>query len=148
MSNGAPLCLVHTELTSAHSYITASGRSTSSDTSYYVINNSTVAAQTGNTVPAGAFYLGRPWSNYARVVFQRTSLSSVINSAGWHIWNTGDERTDHMLFGEYGNTGSGASGTRASFSTKLSSPVAIASILGSGWTSASYVDTAHLSPGL
>jgi pectinesterase len=95
-------------------------------------------------VPNGVYFLGRPWQAYARVVFQRSSLSAVINSAGWHIWNTGDERTSNVLFGEYGNTGVGASGTRANFSKKLSSPIDIATILGSGYSSKSFYDAAYM----
>ena len=94
---------------------------------------------------AGAFHLGRPWSQYARVVFQETSLSAVINSVGWHIWSTEEPNTSDVLFGECGNTGPGASGTRASFATKLSSPVAITTILGNNCASATYVDTSYLS---
>ena len=124
-------------------YITASGRA-SDDSSYYVINNSTIAAADGADVPSGSFYLGRPWEDYARVAFQDTDLSDIINSAGWSIWNTGDERTDHVSFGEYGNTGSGSEGTRASFATQLSEPVAIADILRSDYESASWVDTSYI----
>ncbi|KAI3402011.1 hypothetical protein diail_3985 [Diaporthe ilicicola] len=123
---------------------TANGRSSSSGTSYYVFNNCDIAAASGNSVSSGVYYLGRPWGEYARVVFQNTAMSAVINSAGWHIWNTGDERTDHVLFGEYGNTGAGASGARASFATKLSSPMAISTILGSSYASAGYYDAAYL----
>jgi pectinesterase len=68
-------------------------------------------------------------------------LSDVINSAGWEIWNTGDDNTDHVTFEEYGNTGSGASGTRASFSSKASSPLEMSSILSgyTSWADASYL---------
>ncbi|KAK4107133.1 carbohydrate esterase family 8 protein [Canariomyces notabilis] len=125
-------------------YITASGRQSSSSPGYYVFNNCNVAAASGNTVPKGAYYLGRPWAEYARVVFQKTSMSEVINSAGWRIWNSGDERTGHVLFGEYGNTGTGAAGTRASFSTKLSSAVTMSSVLGSNYQSAKYFDASYL----
>ncbi|KAI7778787.1 pectinesterase [Diaporthe eres] len=125
-------------------YITANGRSSSSGTSYYVFNNCDVAAASGNSVSNGAYYLGRPWGEYARVVFQESSLSAVINSAGWRIWNTGDERTGHVTFGEYGNTGTGASGTRASFATKLSSPVAISTILGSSYASLGFYDAEYM----
>ncbi|KKY35608.1 putative pectinesterase [Diaporthe ampelina] len=125
-------------------YITANGRSSSSGTSYYVFNNCDVAAASGNSVSNGVYYLGRPWGEYARVVFQQSSLSAVINSAGWRIWNTGDERTDHVTFGEYGNTGTGASGTRASFATKLSSPVAITTILGSNYASLGFYDAEYM----
>ena len=80
-------------------FITASGRS-SNDTSYYVINNSTVAAADGADVPSGAYYLGRPWREYARVVFQETSMSDVINPAGWSVWSTTNPQTDHVTFGK------------------------------------------------
>ncbi|KFX91617.1 hypothetical protein O988_07671 [Pseudogymnoascus sp. VKM F-3808] len=124
-------------------YIVASGRASDSDVSYYVINNSNVAADAGGGVTAGNAYLGRPWGEYARVCFQNTELSNIINGAGWKIWNTGDERTGHVTFQEYGNTGAGASGTRASFSTKISSPLTISNILGSDY--ANWVDSAYLS---
>jgi pectinesterase len=124
-------------------YITANGRDSASNPSYYVINKSTVSAKAGDTVKAGAYYLGRPWRAYARVVFQQTAMSNVINAAGWKIWNTGDERIDGVEFGEYGNSGDGAKGTRASFSKKLSAAVSISTVLGSDYKS--WVDTAYLS---
>lgn len=71
-------------------------------------------------------------------------MSDVINSAGWHVWNTGDERTDDVLFGEYNSTGAGASGTRASFATKLSSPVDITTILGDDYESQGYYDASYM----
>ncbi|KAI8931302.1 hypothetical protein NX059_011644 [Plenodomus lindquistii] len=129
-------------LATSKGYITASGRADSSNPSYYVINKSKIGAAPGNSVAAGAYYLGRPWGAYARVVFQNSSLSSVINAAGWVVWNAGDERTDNVVFNEYGNTGDGASGTRASFSKKLSSAVAIKTILGSDYSS--WVDASYL----
>lgn len=70
-------------------------------------------------------------------------MSSVINSEGWHIWNDGDERTCCVLFGEYENTGDGASGTRADFAETLGSPETIDDILGSSYTSEAYFDTEY-----
>ncbi|KAL2165582.1 hypothetical protein VTG60DRAFT_4275 [Thermothelomyces hinnuleus] len=130
-------------LAASKGYITANGRDSADNPSYYVIHNSAVSARSGDSVPDGAYYLGRPWRNYARVVFQKTSLSGVVNAAGWSVWNTGDERTDEVEFGEYGNTGAGASGSRAAFAKKLSSPVSIETVLGSDY--ASWVDTSYLS---
>jgi pectinesterase len=124
-------------------YITANGRDSSSNPSYYVINKSNVAAASGNSVPSGAYYLGRPWRNYSRVVFQSTSMSNVINAAGWKIWNTGDERTDQVTYGEYANSGDGSKGTRASFSKKLSAAVGISTVLGSDYKN--WVDSTYLS---
>nr|ARB08121.1 pectin methylesterase [Evansstolkia leycettana] len=123
--------------------ITANGRSSSSDPSYYVINNSTISAASGNSVSAGTYYLGRPWTEYARVVVQDTYMTNVINPAGWIEWSSSQPNTADVLFGEYGNTGAGSSGTRASFATKLSSPVTISTILGSDYQN--WVDTSYLS---
>jgi len=123
--------------------ITANGRASSTDTSYYVINKSSVDTSTSSTAGSGTVYLGRPWSEYARVDFQNTVLGAIINSAGWEQWSTSTPNTADVTFQEYGNTGTGASGTRASFSTKLSSAVTISTILGSTYTG--WVDTTYLS---
>lgn len=124
-------------------YVTANGAS-STGASKYVFNRCDIAAASGNSVPSGAYYLGRPWGEYADVTFQNTTMSSVINSEGWHVWNTADERTSNVVFGEYANTGSGASGTRASFSKKLSSAVSITSILGSSYTTKAWYDASYM----
>ncbi|KAL1624261.1 hypothetical protein SLS56_007963 [Neofusicoccum ribis] len=116
-------------------YVTASGRNTTDD-GWYVINEGSLTAAEGHTVTAGAYYLGRPWRNFARVIFQSVYMSEVINPVGWSIWNTGDNRTDEVTFAEYDNTGAGAgtNGTRASFSEQLNAPVEIAEVLGSNYT--------------
>ncbi|KAG8941963.1 hypothetical protein FRC04_003922 [Tulasnella sp. 424] len=114
-------------------YITASGRSTS-DANYYVIDHTTVTG-------SGSVYLGRPWRNYARVVFQNSNLGSNIVTAGWKNWSDSDPRTDNILFGEYNNSGSGAwKSGRASFATNLSSGISISTVLGS----TSWIDSAYL----
>lgn len=71
-------------------------------------------------------------------------MTNVINSAGWAQWSTSEPNTGGVLFGEYDNTGAGASGTRASFATKLSSAVSIETILGSGYASAGYYDASYM----
>ena len=78
--------------------ITANGRSSSSDVSYYVINKSSVAAAQGDSVSSGSVYLGRPWSEYARVCFQNTDLSAIINSAGWEEWSSSEPNTEDVTF--------------------------------------------------
>ncbi|KAG8856422.1 hypothetical protein FRB96_006388 [Tulasnella sp. 330] len=114
--------------------ITASGRS-SADAFYYVINDSTI------TSTSYVNYLGRPWSDYARVVFQNSVLGSNIAAAGWEEWSTATPNTDHVTFGEYDNTGSGAWQTgRASFATKLSAPISITTVLGStSWINSAWL---------
>ncbi|KAH6983526.1 pectin lyase fold/virulence factor [Ilyonectria sp. MPI-CAGE-AT-0026] len=121
---------------SGSGYITASGRDSEDNPSWYVINKSTIEALSG--VDEGATYLGRPWRTYARVVFQNSDLGSVVNSAGWKAW--GENPTDNVYYGEFGNTGDGASGDRASFSQELSSAVSIEDILGStSWLDSDYI---------
>jgi pectinesterase len=121
----------------------ASGREENND-SWYVFDHSTIAAKSGQSVAAGAYWLGRPWRNYARVVFQRTDMTNVINRLGWRQWNEGDPRLDNVYFGEYANTGAGSagSGARASFTTFLSSPVAIGDVL-KGYESAAWFDSSY-----
>ncbi|PWY75030.1 pectinesterase pmeA [Aspergillus heteromorphus CBS 117.55] len=122
--------------------ITANGRSSETDTSFYVIHKSTVAAAAGNDVASGTYYLGRPWSEYARVCFQETSMTDVINALGWTEWSTSEPNTEYVTFEEYDNTGAGSEGTRASFSSKISTPYTISTILGSDY--ADWVDTTYL----
>ncbi|CAH0033262.1 unnamed protein product, partial [Clonostachys rhizophaga] len=65
-------------------------------------------------------------------------LGAVVNSAGWSTW--GSTPTDNVYYGEFGNTGEGASGTRAGFSKKLDSAVSVGDILGStSWLDSSYI---------
>ncbi|KAK7686350.1 hypothetical protein QCA50_010574 [Cerrena zonata] len=113
-------------------WITASGRS-SDDNNWYVIDNSKIQG-------TGTAYLGRPWRDYARVVFQNCNLGSNVPAAGWSIWNVGDDQTDHVTYAEFNNTGPGALGARANFSSKLSSPVSRSTVL----SSTSWVDPAFL----
>ncbi|KAL7266771.1 hypothetical protein RUND412_010665, partial [Rhizina undulata] len=93
-------------------WITANGRDSEDNVSYYLFNNCNVAAASGSSVSGGASYLGRPWRNYSRVVFQNTALSEVVNSAGWSVWSSSTANTDNVYYMEYGNTGAGASETR------------------------------------
>lgn len=122
--------------------ITANGRTSSSNPSLYILNKCTITKSASSTAAAGSVYLGRPWGDYARVAIQESSLSNVINSAGWKAWSPSDARTDHVLFAEYGNSGAGASGTRASFASKSTKAYTISGVLGStykNWVDASYL---------
>ncbi|KAK6985026.1 pectinesterase [Favolaschia claudopus] len=125
--------------------ITADGPTSASDTSLFVINRSTVQTSTAaKTDLTGKVFLGRPWTQWARVAFTNTNLGALINGAGWEIWSTATPNTAAVTFAEFRNTGTGASGTRASFSKKLSSTAGYnaADVLGSNWTS--WVDQAYV----
>lgn len=122
-------------------YVTAHGRDAEND-SIYVFESSSVSAVDGDSVPAGAYYLGRPWRSYAQVVFQRSELSEVINGEGWRVWNDDEPNTENVYFGEFENTGAGAEGERAEFATVMDAAKEIADVLvgydGAEWFDASY----------
>ncbi|KAK0203264.1 pectinesterase [Desarmillaria ectypa] len=143
--------------------ITASGRSSSDGVSLYVINESTITTGSSATTSLkGLVYLGRPWAAYARyvvqcstliircqpranrVVYTSCSLGDLINSAGWEEWSSSSPNTDGVTFAEYNSSGDGASGTRASFATTLTSTsgYTISDVLGSGY--ADWVDSHYL----
>ncbi|CAE6484308.1 unnamed protein product [Rhizoctonia solani] len=113
--------------------ITASGRS-SNDANYYVIDKSTIQG-------TGTVYLGRPWSDYARVVFQNNQIGSQVQAAGWEVWSTTTANTDHVFFGEYMNHGPGAwRNGRVKFATNMTAGISIDTVLGStSWIDKSYM---------
>ncbi|KAK0184193.1 pectinesterase [Armillaria mellea] len=122
--------------------ITVNGRSPSSGVSLYVINKATITSSSSATTSIeGDVYLGRPWGAYAR--YATRNLIS-IRTAGWEQWSSSTPNTDHVTFGEYTSTGSGASGTRASFATTLTSTSSytISDVLGSDY--ADWVDCDYL----
>ncbi|KAJ7660444.1 carbohydrate esterase family 8 protein [Mycena rosella] len=125
--------------------VTADGPSDASDDSIFVINKSSLIVSSAETSSlTGQVYLGRPWTEFARVVYTSCTLGAHINPAGWSIWSTATPNTADVLFAEFGSTGAGASETRASFSQKLTSNTGYmaADILGSTWTS--WVDTTYV----
>lgn len=62
--------------------ITANSRELASDPNWYVFDSCTVQAASGVSVAAGSVYLGRPWRVLSRVLYQKCSLSNIINSKG------------------------------------------------------------------
>ncbi|KIJ49227.1 carbohydrate esterase family 8 protein [Sphaerobolus stellatus SS14] len=124
--------------------ITANGRETN-DTGIYLLNrNKLVLGSTALTGTSGNVFLGRPWGDFARVVFKHTEIGAQLNPALWSIWDPGDNRTDNVLFATSQNRGPGSEGvTLPSFATALNASEAaeytIATAVGSDWES--WVDT-------
>ncbi|RVD80522.1 uncharacterized protein DFL_008418 [Arthrobotrys flagrans] len=116
-------------------YITANGRDSDTNPSYYVINSSSISLKSGVSSSVKT-YLGRPWRAYARTVFQNTAMSSVVRPEGWSTWSVA---LDNVYYAEYGNTGDGSQGTRVSWAKKLSSPLTLGGIVGStSWIDMDY----------
>ncbi|KAL4168545.1 hypothetical protein KRP22_011944 [Phytophthora ramorum] len=120
--------------------ITANGNGNSSNLSEYVFNNARVFGALGN----GTAYLGRPWYPYARVVWQNSNLSDVINPQGWQTWNK-DNNTGNVYFKEFNNIGAGAAtDERVAFGGQLTASVDITEILGKDYKSNWWVDASFL----
>ncbi|KIM22427.1 carbohydrate esterase family 8 protein, partial [Serendipita vermifera MAFF 305830] len=118
-------------------YITANSRETSSDTSWYVFDHSTITAASGASV-VGKVYLGRPWRVLARVIYQNSVLTNVVNAAGWTTMADGAT----PIFQEYNNSGAGSdTSKRHEYFTAATSAVSKNTLWGSDWQS--WVDTSY-----
>lgn len=100
----------------AAGYITAA--STPQTNTYgYVFQNCRITAPANVTFKV---YLGRPWREYANVVFMNSDLGGHIRPEGWSIWN-GNENHLTSRYAEYKNKGVGAStASRVTWSRQLS----------------------------
>ena len=105
-------CIIHSL---SDSYITAA--STPQDQSFgFVFLNSKLTAEKGVTEVS----LGRPWRDYAKVVFLYSELGEHIIPEGWSNW--GNTTRDHTAYyAEYRNTGAGSNtDQRVKWSQQLS----------------------------
>ncbi|KAF4315018.1 hypothetical protein BBO99_00009677 [Phytophthora kernoviae] len=120
--------------------ITANGRDTESNPSWFVFNNAVVFGDTA----AGSNYLGRPWRPYSRVIWQNSKLGDVINPKGWSTWDA-TSGTDNVYYGEFNNTGPGAiPDKRVDFSGQRKKALGIDRILGEDYDTEWWVDTDYL----
>ena len=70
--------------------------------------------------PGVATYLGRPWRDFARVIFLDTEMSEVVRPEGWHDWDR-TERQKTARFSDSGSSGPGGSAAkRVGWATPLS----------------------------
>lgn len=128
----------------SNGWVTASGRE-ADNVAIYIFdrNNIILAPNPGST---SAIYLGRPWGDYARVIFKNTFVTAPLNKGIWSIWNTGDERTDNVLFADYNTTGPGvpSGASRPSFVTVFNASQASAYNISTAVGSSSWVDADYL----
>ena len=90
----------------ANSFITAA--STPQGKSYgYVFHNCKITAAEG----VNKVFLGRPWRDFAKVVYINCELGSHILPAGWSNW-AGTSRDKTAYFAEYENKGQGATNSQ------------------------------------
>jgi len=127
--------------------VTASGRSSNDSTMYVFDRNVLIAASDAFSNVTDKTFLGRPWMDFAKVIFKNTVINTPLNNTIWSIWNVDEPNTDNAFFAEFNSTGPGvADAMRPSFSTLLTSTQAaaynIASTVGSDYTT--WVDAAYL----
>ncbi|MCD7454890.1 hypothetical protein HAX54_026421 [Datura stramonium] len=94
-------------------FITAQGRISPNDPSGFVFKDCGIFG-------TGLTFLGRPWREYARVLFYNCSMSNVVVSPGWAAWNfIGREK--QLTFSEEDCKGIGSNTTqRVPWKAKLS----------------------------
>ncbi|KAJ5946164.1 hypothetical protein N7454_003003 [Penicillium verhagenii] len=109
--------------------ITANSREESTDTSWYVIDSSTITAASSVDLD-GEVYLGRPWRVLARVIYQNSALGDLINAAGWTTMAA--DATPYYY--EFDNTGAGSSTTDRLYESSISAAVTHATVLGSDYS--------------
>ncbi|MCF0191540.1 MAG: pectin esterase [Marinilabiliaceae bacterium] len=127
-------CHIHCK---ADSYITAA--STPAHEPFgYIFNKCRITVDNG----VHKVYLGRPWREYAAVIFMNCELPLGITGEGWHNWGR-VENQKTSRFAEYNCTGEGADRTlRVEWSRTLSEQEAASIILdsimvkGSSWSPA------------
>jgi pectinesterase len=81
----------------------------------YVFDHCTLKSD----APPRTVYLGRPWRDYARVIFMHCDIGAHIKPEGWHNWDL-PLREKTVTYREYGNTGEGSCGKRVLWSHDLS----------------------------
>ena len=109
--------------------ITASSRTTSDESTWYVFNNANVVSDGTNLV--GKVFLGRPWRVNARVMFQKSQLSNIINAAGWT--EMADGATPKYY--EYKNTGDGSNTSKRKWTINATGAISINTVLGDSYSS-------------
>lgn len=99
-------------------YLTAQSRTKPDDATGYFFRHCTLTA--APDVKPASVYLGRPWRDYARVLFLECAMGAHIRPAGWHNWNN-PPREKTATFAEYKSTGPGGDiSQRVPWSAQLS----------------------------
>ncbi|PIA43276.1 hypothetical protein AQUCO_02000601v1 [Aquilegia coerulea] len=89
--------------------LTAQGRDDPNQNTGIVIQKCRIGATSDLLPVQSSFptYLGRPWKEYSRTIVMQSTISNVINPAGWYEWN-GNFALNTLYYAEYQNSGAGA----------------------------------------
>jgi pectin methylesterase-like acyl-CoA thioesterase len=95
-------CEIHSK---RHGYLTAASTPHGVPFGYVFMNCKLTAAP---DVINGTVYLGRPWREYANVVYLNCWMGPHISPAGWSEWKSAPQRIYTVRYAEYHSTGPGA----------------------------------------
>jgi pectin methylesterase-like acyl-CoA thioesterase len=87
-------CEIHSTEHPQGGYITAQGKHYASQPSLFVFRNARLTADPG----VSKVYLGRPWRDYASVIFLSPQLGPHIAEPGWHEWGPAMHRLDTAFY--------------------------------------------------
>jgi pectinesterase len=124
-------CEIHSK---RHGYLTAA--STPRGVPYgYVFMDCKLTASPD--VTAGTVYLGRPWRQYANVIYLNCWMGLQISKDGWSPWKAAPNRIYTVRYAEFNSTGPGANpDSRVKWSEQLSAEevgaITIEAVLGGG----------------
>ncbi|GAB2226497.1 hypothetical protein Droror1_Dr00022307 [Drosera rotundifolia] len=113
--NGATLiqnCMIIVRMPDPNQFnaVTAQGRLGKNEPTGIVIQNCRIVPDQA-LVPQRfkiKTFLGRPWKPYARTVIMESTVGDLIQPQGYEPWG-GNVNTETSFYGEYGNSGPGAS---------------------------------------
>lgn len=74
--------------------ITAHARTSPDQDRAFVFDNCTITGEKGAHI-----YFGRPWRDYAAVIFMNTTVAGELDPEGWREWTPG--RTDRLKLAYY-----------------------------------------------
>jgi len=97
-------CTIHS---TPHSvgFVTAQGKHYPEQDSAFVFHRCRLTAEPG----VRGVFLGRPWRDFASVVFLESEMGGHVEPAGWREWHPGEtKRLETAFFAEKGSTGPGA----------------------------------------
>ena len=98
-------CEIHSIPHIAGGYLTAQSNSFPGEDAGYVFNHCRLTADKG----AGNVYLGRPWRDYATVIYLNTWMGKHIVPAGWSEWKSAPQpRLPMATYAEFNSSGPGA----------------------------------------
>ena len=98
-------CEIHSTLHAAGGYLTAQGKYLADQQSTFVFHHCHLTAEPGEQ----HVFLGRPWRDYASVVYLHCVMEGHIEPAGWREWYPGTtHRLETAFYAEFDSTGPGA----------------------------------------